>query len=107
MRKIDELKMKLKEMGLEIRKTRTELKETQKKGYTGTQEDYKQGNLMCRLNGMKYTCRHHHIAYSELRGKTREKIEKPRENNYANESEIKRIKALYAWEIPIQVQEAL
>lgn len=101
MRKIDELKMKLKEMGLEIRKTRTELKKYQIENGGGGSV------LMCRLNGMKYTCRHHHIAYSELRGKTREQIEKPRENNYANESEIKRIKALYAWEIPIQVQEAL
>jgi hypothetical protein len=100
MRKIDELKMKLKEISSEIKKTRIELKKCQ------IENRVESSTLMHRLNGMKYTCRHHHIAYSELRGKTREQIEKPRSNNYANESEIKRIKTLYAWEVLIQVQEA-
>jgi hypothetical protein len=41
--------------------------------------------------------RHHHIAYCELRGRTRDQIEKPREDNKPNEYEINRIKTLYAW----------
>lgn len=41
--------------------------------------------------------RHHHIAYCELGGKTRDQIEKPGEYHKANEREIERIKAEYAW----------
>lgn len=100
MRKIDELKMKLKEMGLGIRKIRTELKNDQR------MHGYKGYILNSDLGEKKYVYRHHHIAYSELRGKTREQIEKPKENNYPNESYVKEIKALYAWEENNQVQEA-
>ena len=41
--------------------------------------------------------RHYHIAYCELRGKTRDQIEKPGEYHKANELEIERIKNEYAW----------
>ena len=36
--------------------------------------------------------RHSHIAYCELRGRTRDQIEKPREGNEPNESHIEAIK---------------
>ena len=40
----------------------------------------------------KYKFRHHHIAYCEMRGRTREQIECPRENNLPVQREIDRIK---------------
>lgn len=41
---------------------------------------------------LKYHFRHTHIAYCELRGRTREQIEKPAESNKANETYIEKIK---------------
>jgi hypothetical protein len=37
------------------------------------------------LSEMQYEYRHKHIVYSTLRGKTRDQIEKPRDNNKPNE----------------------
>lgn len=45
-----------------------------------------------RLPYLSYKVREYHIAYSELRGTPRDKIEKPREDNYPNESNILKIK---------------
>lgn len=42
--------------------------------------------------GMSYEFRHNHIAYCELRGRTRDQIEKPAENNLPNETYIEKIK---------------
>jgi len=92
MRKIEELKLKLNSIAEDIRKSNAELKTIQKTGIYC-------GDKMRTLNGIRYTYRHHHIAYCELRGKTREQIEKPRQYNNPNETEIKRIKTAYAWEI--------
>jgi len=39
--------------------------------------------------------REYHIAYSELRGRTREEIEKPAEGNKPNEELIKKLKKWY------------
>lgn len=47
--------------------------------------------------GDSYTFRHFHIAYCELRGRTREQIEIPAENNLPNETLIQQIKEQYAW----------
>jgi hypothetical protein len=44
-----------------------------------------------------YIFRHFHIAYCELRGKSRDQIEVPRENNEPNEKLIREIKEKYAW----------
>jgi len=41
---------------------------------------------------LKYEFRHHHIASCELRGRTREQIERPAENNPANQKYIDEIK---------------
>jgi len=40
----------------------------------------------------KYEFRHHHIAYCEMRGRTRDQIECPREDNLPVQREIDRIK---------------
>jgi predicted nucleotidyltransferase component of viral defense system len=42
-----------------------------------------------------YEHRHHFIAYCEMRGRTRDQIEKPRENNLPYESKIAKIKEQY------------
>lgn len=41
---------------------------------------------------LKYKFRHHHIVYCEIRGRTREEIEQPRDDNKASQREIDRIK---------------
>lgn len=90
MRKIDELKLKIKGMAEEIKSTNKELKAAKNNGSV----------LMYKLYRIRYECRHHHIAYCELRGRTRDQIEQPREHNEANERAIETIKAVYAWEVP-------
>jgi hypothetical protein len=53
-----------------------------------------------KLLKLQYEYRHHHIAYCELRGRTRLQIEpKTREHNEPNENYIKQIKEKYAWTI--------
>lgn len=80
MRKIDELKLKIKELVAEIRKNKA----------------FRSKRML-----LRNSCRCYHIAYCELRGRTRDQIEKPREDNPPNESFIQRIKTEYAWEIPV------
>ena len=101
MRKIDELKLKLKGLAEEIKTKNTKLKEVQRsKGAASG------SYLMFELYQTRYEFRHYHIAYCELRGRTRDQIEKPREHNEANERLIEKIKIEYAWEIPTEaIQE--
>ena len=92
MKKIQELKLKLKEMAIDIRSNRTELREKQsiasckynEEGIPNMAEHIKiWSNLASRqsaLIDMKYGYRHHHIAYCELRGKTRDQIEKSKKS---------------------------
>lgn len=44
------------------------------------------------LNQLKYHFRHIHIAYCEVRGRTRDQIEKPSEFNKPNQKYIDKIK---------------
>lgn len=41
--------------------------------------------------------RHNHIAYCEARGRKREEIEKPADNNKPDEEYIKKLKRSYQW----------
>jgi hypothetical protein len=92
MRNIDKLKTYLKETAKQIRTTRFQFKEAQrKKSYND------QWKLLSELFGLKREYRYHHIAYCELRGRTREQIEQPKDNNLPNELVIQRIKEEYAW----------
>ena len=109
MKKIQELKLKLKEMAIDIRNNRTELREKQsiasgiynEEGIPNMAEHIKTwGTLAMRqstLVDMKYEYRHHHIAYCELRGKTRDQIEKSKK--LACEHYINTLKTKYALEI--------
>ena len=92
MRNIDILKQLLKDTASQIRETRKQFKEAQRTG--GSCEFHWQ------LLKLQYDYRHHHIAYCELRGRTRLQIEpKIREHNEPNETYIQQIKEKYAWTI--------
>jgi len=103
MRKIDELRLRRKELAAEIRTAKAWLK-TAPKDPKVTLNEYSWA--MFNLHTKKVEARHLHIAYCELMGKTREQIEpKVREGHAPDQSQINHYKALYAWEIP--TQEAL
>lgn len=94
-RNIDKLKAKNKELATAIRKARTEHKETQR----GNLKKEPIWKTEARLKHLQYEYRHHHIAYCELRGRSRIQIEQklrdctPR----PNESYINQLKEEYAW----------
>ena len=75
----------LKAEGPNIRKTKLEFKEKQRTG----KDVYKDHS---NLWEMRNSYRHRHIAYSELRGRERDQIEKPADDNLPNEKRISEIK---------------
>jgi len=66
--KMQELKQWLKDTGKLIRRLKIQHKENQRKG----KNDWKEQGYLDRL---RWEYRNRHIAYSELRGRTREQIE--------------------------------
>lgn len=92
MTKIQELKLRLKEKAANIVLMRSTLKASQKANGAGA------STLMHRLHYAGKDYRSYHIAYCELRGRTRDQIEKPRQDNPANEYVIAQLKAEYAFE---------
>ena len=93
-RNIDKLKAKNKELALAIRKARIEHKETQRGNRSGSS-----WKTEAKLKSLQRDFRHHHIAYCELRGRTRKQIEpKLRDDTPRPEGAyISRIKEEYAW----------
>ncbi len=93
MRNIDILKQWIKDTAKQIRTVKFQYKEAQRNGLISVSN-----GLLFQLLKLQYDYRHHHIAYSELRGRTRLQIEpKVREHNEPNEEYIKQIKEKYAW----------
>jgi len=93
MRNIDKLKNVLKETASEIRTMKGQFKQAQR-----TETFDIQWKLLFKLKGLQRFYRHHHIAYCELRGKTRDQIEhKVREHNEPDDLAIKAYKEQYAW----------
>jgi hypothetical protein len=92
MKNIDTLKQLLKDKAEHIKRNRAEARLLKQQG---------QGPIASSINnGLVYSSkdyRNHHIAYCELKGKTRDQIEKPKKDNLPSEFEINRIKTLYAW----------
>lgn len=80
--KMKELKAWLKENCLVIRSSRRDFRECQRKGGASLNPN---GWV---FSSLKYEYRHRHIVYSQLRGRTREEIERPKENNLPNETYI-------------------
>lgn len=97
MRNINKLKNEIKTKAQIIKETRARLKEEQRNG-----SGYKAGAMQCGILSLKRDYRHHHIAYCELRGRTRDQIEQPKRDNYPNEAIIERIKEEYAWEVDLE-----
>jgi hypothetical protein len=92
MKKIQELKLYLKAQASAIKEARINLKNTQRSGKDASR-------MQASIGSVVREYRHHHIAYCELRGRTRDQIETPRENNLPNERLIDKIKETYAWEV--------
>ena len=93
MKNIDTLKKELKELAKEISIAKPQRKTVHFTGERTMTPD--RANTVCIRN--KYQFRHMHIAYCEMRGKTREQIEpKVREGNYTNEMFIQKIKDEYS-----------
>lgn len=100
MKNIQKLKAELKTKALNLKDTRARLKTEQRNG-----GGYKAGTMQCGMLSLKRDFRHHHIAYCELRGRTRDQIENPHTDNHPNEATIKRIKEEYAWEVELEIND--
>ena len=96
--KLHELKALIKGQAKEIKDSRRQTKERQKAHKYA-------GHLQSLLVDLKRDARHHLIAYAELKGKTRDQIEKPRNGNAPDEFAIARIKEAFT-EIPDEAAEA-
>jgi hypothetical protein len=53
-------------------------------------------DLMYQVQALRRSFRHHLIAYCELRGMARDRIEKPAQNNLPNEEAVDAVKKEYA-----------
>jgi len=84
MHPLTEIKNQQKERGFTIRKLKKERK--------GTKTEDQFSNTLWSLYKLRTEFRHNHIAYCEVRGKTRKQIEIPREDNQPNEDKINKIK---------------
>jgi hypothetical protein len=86
--KTRELKNLLKDKAEQIKTDRNNTRAAQR---TGISQDCKQAELLY----MSRDYRHHHIAYCELLGTPRDRIEQPREDNEPDEDLIDYIKERY------------
>jgi len=84
MHPLTEIKNQQKERGFTIRKLKKERK--------GIKTEDEFSNTLWSLYKLRIEFRHTHIAYCEVRGKTREQIEIPREDNQPNEDKISKVK---------------
>jgi len=82
---LQEVKGQLKEWAIEIRS----LKATRKQDKRGGRS---LDDIENDIRKLKFKFRHHHIAYCEMRGRTREQIEQPAEGNYPDQYTVTNIK---------------
>jgi hypothetical protein len=80
-----EIRAKLKKYAIEIKYLKSKRK-------LSNRGNLSLSDIQSDLLKLKYEFRHNHIAYCELRGRTRERIEIPSEFNLPNEDYIKKIK---------------
>jgi hypothetical protein len=80
------IKQEVKDLASQIKETRSNLKDIQRTGSGAAWKEQMQ------LSYLQRDFRHKHIARCEMRGRTRDEIEKPSENNLPNEILIQRIK---------------
>ena len=81
-----DLKQELKDLALYIKVTK----------YNSRCNSTNNPNIKCSTVFASYEYRHKHIVISLMRGKTREQIEKPKENNLPNEKYISQLLETYA-----------
>jgi len=84
MHPLTQIKIEQKERGLTIRSLKKQRK--------GNKTENELSNILWDLYKSRNEFRHTHIAYCEVRGRTREQIETPREDNRPNEDKITKIK---------------
>jgi len=89
MAKYLKLKEELKDLARDIRLWKSRRKE-------GKREGHALWKIVSTIESYSYDARHKHIAYCELRGTERHRIEIPAEDNYPNESYIEQIKEKHA-----------
>ncbi len=63
------------------------------------------GGYVPGLQSDRYEYRHHHIAYCQLRGRTREEIEKPAEDNKPSDHYIDKIMEETTFPIKEEIHE--
>lgn len=98
MSKISNLKKYLKEQAVLIKTNRTELKTFQKQN-----NGYDNGFFKT-IKNISTNYRYYHIAYSLLKGKNYDQIEKPAENNKPDMSFIEEIKNAYTENVSVSAQ---
>jgi len=98
MSKLYNLKKYLKEQAVLIRSTKAELKAFQKKN--GGYDD----GFFRTLNKLSWNYRHHHIAYSMLKGKAYEVIERPNTKILPNMDLIQEIRGAYTEDVCISAK---
>lgn len=80
-----EVKEQLKIWAKEIRTLKRSRKQDKRNGRVLWEIEYD-------IQSLKWSFRHHHIAYCEIRGRSREEIECPREGNPASQDKIDQLK---------------
>lgn len=93
MKNLSDLKTYLRETAFAIKSNKPIIKA----GPRGTayEEIRQHWSLVSEVDQMRKAFRHHLIAYCEMRGMARDRIEKPAENNRPSEDRIREIKELY------------
>lgn len=89
MNPIQKKKLELKELASQIRKYKLSRKP---KNVILYPELKTLQNSIWKLSNFRYRYRHEHIAYCEVRGRTRQQIETPKDDNKPNEEKIREYK---------------
>jgi hypothetical protein len=91
-----DLRQELKDLALYIKVTKHNSRCNPTNGRKTLPTDKLNPNIKCSTMFASYEYRHKHIVISLMRGKTREQIEKPKENNLPNEKYIEQLLEKYA-----------
>ena len=91
-----DLKQELKDLALYIKVTKYNSRCNSTNNRKTLPTDKLNPNINCSTVFASYEYRHKHIVISLMRGKTREQIEKPKENNLPNEKYISQLLETYA-----------
>lgn len=89
MNPIQKKKLELKELAHQIRKYKLSRKPKNVILYPELKTLY---DSLWKLDSLRYRYRHEHIAYCEVRGRTRQQIETPKDDNKPNEEDIQEYK---------------